>query len=422
VLRWLLVGYMYLFIHRPFEIWPSLGAIRFELLYALLTGFVWLLHPGKRWLPNSLHKAFFAFVGAVLICWLTSPWMEQGYFLVDKYLKMLFVYVLLVTIIHEEDGLRKIAEAFLVIMAIYMLHSVWEFRNGRYVFRMGIVRLIGVDATMNDPNSFAATLLYALALVPALWVGNRSRLWRSFLVFYMLLTLGCVALTGSRAAAVVLVFWAALTIARSRWRLALGALAVAAAPLMWAALPESLQNRFETIINPEAGPMNAQVSAQGRLEGFWLGMQLFQENPLTGCGPGVWRVATQTKLESHNLYGQLLGELGLVGAVPFAFVVLLFWLNARWIARRYREHPEWGRDFLYHFGQCLGVALLLLLLNGNFGHNLFRYTWLWYGAFLIIARYCVEQRLSREGEPEAEAVPSWEPLNHGQMAWNAARS
>ena len=39
-MRWLLIGYMYLFIHRPFEIWPTLGDFRIELVFALLAGFV----------------------------------------------------------------------------------------------------------------------------------------------------------------------------------------------------------------------------------------------------------------------------------------------------------------------------------------------------------------------------------------------
>ena len=36
------------------------------------------------------------------------------------------------------------------------------------------------------------------------------------------------------------------------------------------------------------------------------------------------------------------------------------------------------------------VSVLMLLLMGWGGHNLFRYTWLWYGGFLIIARHCNE--------------------------------
>jgi hypothetical protein len=38
---------------------------------------------------------------------------------------------------------------------------------------------------------------------------------------------------------------------------------------------------------------------------------------------------------------------------------------------------------------------------GNFGHNLFRFTWLWYGGFLIIARHCAARRVA-EWEPEPE--------------------
>jgi hypothetical protein len=38
------------------------------------------------------------------------------------------------------------------------------------------------------------------------------------------------------------------------------------------------------------------------------------------------------------------------------------------------------------------------MFMGNFGHNMLRFTWLWYGGFLIIARYCVQVRLA---DPEA---------------------
>ena len=87
----------------------------------------------------------------------------------------------------------------------------------------------------------------------------------------------------------------------------------AAAPLAFVALPESLQTRFETIINPEVGPKNAQESGEGRLLGLTTGFSLWAANPLNGIGPGAWRPATGSKIESHNLYGQLIGELGTLG-------------------------------------------------------------------------------------------------------------
>src|SRR5436190_843651 len=32
---WILIGYMFLFIHRPFEVWPSLGEMHLERVYAV---------------------------------------------------------------------------------------------------------------------------------------------------------------------------------------------------------------------------------------------------------------------------------------------------------------------------------------------------------------------------------------------------
>ena len=55
--------------------------------------------------------------------------------------------------------------------------------------------------------------------------------------------------------------------------------------------------------------------------------------------------------------------------------------------------------------------VFLLLFMGNFGHNLFRFTWLWYGGFLIIARHCVEVRLAEwEPVPEVEDTRSEEGI------------
>lgn len=408
-MRWLLIGYMYLFIHRPFEIWPFLGTFRIELLYALTIGAAWVISPSRRWLPNRLHLAFFSLAGAILFCWGVSPWSSTAFDHIYNYFALVYFYILLTSSIHEEEDLRLIVQAFFAIMALYALHSLYEFRCGRFVYRMAIPRLVGVDISHNDPNSFSASLLYALTLLPAAWVAGRSQAWRTFLVCHVALTVGCVALTGSRAGLVTLIFWVGITIWRSRFRWAFALAVVLSAPFLWSLLPPSLQNRFETIINPDAGPLNAKVSGQQRLLGLWLGVELFDKYPITGCGPGSWKKATGSSIESHNLYAQVIGELGLLGAIPFACVVLLFWRNTRRIARLYREHPHWERDFLYTLSWCLATALLLLLLNGNFGHNLFRYTWLWYGAFLIIARHCVEQRALAEAGLNPHPAP-WQAV------------
>lgn len=413
-MHWLLIGYMFLFIDRPFEVWPWLGDLRVERVYMLLTLAVWVVHPGKRFLPNAQHAAYFAFACAVLFAWAMSPWAATGQPVVEDWLKIVVFYVLLVTSVHDEKGLKRVACGFVAVMGLYLLHSFREYLAGRHTYRMGIARMIGVDTTLGDPNSFGASIIFALPIAWALWKSDLGgRLGRNLILGYVALSSLCVLLTGSRGSLIGLVVWFGILIWGTRYRMtALAGFAVGA-PLAFVALPESLQTRFETIVNPDVGPANAKESGEGRLLGLTLGFKQWMNSPLTGIGPGAWRPANNTKIESHSLYGQLVGETGTLGLLAFLAMLVCFRANLRAVARVRREVPAWENDLVFTLPRAVGVALFLLLLMGLGGHNLFRFTWLWYGGFLIIARHCVARRLANwepeaeEPEAEPELPPGW---------------
>src|SRR5262249_50718788 len=164
---WLLIGYMFMCIYRPFEIWPILGEFRLELVYMLGAGTIWLAAP-KRLPLNWLTLAVFAFAAALIVCSILSGWSDNCLGGIEPGLKFLVFFLMVVTVVHDENRLKQLIIGFLAVMAIYMLHSLWEFHCGRYVSRMGISRMIGVDHT-SDPNSFAMSIVLSLVFVPALW-------------------------------------------------------------------------------------------------------------------------------------------------------------------------------------------------------------------------------------------------------------
>jgi O-antigen ligase len=400
-MHWLLIGYMFLFIDRPFEVWPLLGELHVERFYMLFTMAVWLVHPGKRFLPNRQQAAYAFFAFAVLACWVLSPWSDQGQPVVEDWFKVVVFYVLLVTTVNDERALKKVVVGFVAVMGVYLLHSLREYVGGRHTYRMGIARMIGVDSTLGDPNSFGASIVFVLPFIPALWrSGVGGRRGKVLLLGFAGLCSLCILLTGSRSSLIGLLVWGVLTLIRVRrawlWML----VAVGLSPVAFMALPESLQTRFETIVNPDVGPENAKESGEGRIEGFLKGFDLWGANPLTGVGPGAWRPATRSKVESHNLYGQLLGEMGTLGLVAFGFLVACFVTNLRRIKRVRRQEPENANEFVFQVASAVGTGLFLLLLMGNFGHNLFRFTWLWYGGFLVIANHCVTRRVPVEDDED----------------------
>jgi O-antigen ligase len=168
--------------------------------------------------------------------------------------------------------------------------------------------------------------------------------------------------------------------------------------LLWLALPEELQNRFHTIIDPSYGPEVARDSAESRTQGLLDGLNLWSQHPVTGVGPGAFALTRESGLQAHNLYGQVLGELGTFGSLSFIFALWAFLANTIEISGLYKKHPAFPKDFIYQLSTAVGMAVVLLLVMGYSGHSLYRYTWMWFGAFQAIALHLARRRESLDWE------------------------
>jgi O-antigen ligase len=403
---WLLGGYMWLCIHRPFEVYPALGDLQIERAYFLIMFAFWAVSPNKGFLSNRLHGALAVFTVALTICWLASPYRDQERCsnAIETYFKVALFYVLVVTSVRDEKSLRRLLALFLGSVALYMAHSLLEYTNGRFEFRMGIVRMVGVDVTWADPNAFASTVLLSLPLTLPFWSQTRSLVVRVALGLFTAMACCCIVLTGSRAGfvglAVFCVFCMLLSKAKARMVLLLGI----AALLLVAFMPSYLQDRFMTLVDPSRGPANAQESAEGRIGGFFEGFHLWDASPIVGIGPGAFLYATGIGFNSHNLYAQVVSEMGAVGAIAFVGMLACFFLNWRETRRLYRNQSP---DFLYHVSRALALNVFLLLLMGWSGHNLFRYNWLWFAAFQAVALHCIRVRAAAYRSVPASGGLAW---------------
>lgn len=404
-----MIFYVYLAIHRPMEIWESLGDLRPELIFFTLMTVAWTI-AGKRLRCPALLLAIGGMAMAFVFSWAMSPWADNAEAVVKNYTLVVVFALIMATAIRDERGVYKLLTAFMIVMAVYMLHSVWEYKNGRHVFRMSIARLVGVDRSLGDPNSFGASIIYSLPFLSFFWVywGRGCKRW--LIGAYLLLAVGCVLLTGSRSSLLGGIVWGGTLLLQSRHKALAAVLLGVLACSSWFVLPESLQNRFETIIDPSVGPANAQESGMGRIQGLVNGVALLNRFPLTGCGPGAWRPATGSPIESHSLYGQVMGEMGAVGILTFGTLVVTLTLHLRKLKRM--THPGNGSTpdvALHALARAMGTSLFLLLFLGIFGHNLYRYNWAWYAAFTAVALGVCQERLRNPFSiTDDEAAQGWD--------------
>jgi O-antigen ligase len=389
---YLIGGYMFLMIYRPFEVWPALAHLHIERVYIGVLILYWAFIVEKRWRQNRVSWAMATFWLVYFASWQNSPYRPFLHEGVEHYFLASIGFAFVVTSLRDERDLKLVILLLLCAMTIYMAHSLREYSCGRGVRRMGTWRMVGVDTTFNDPNRFAATVVYCLPLVWPLWTECRRNWHRLVLLTYIVLSCTCVMLTGSRTGFAGLLAIAVVMGILSKHRLQLAVLFALTAPLAWYCLPQDRQDRYLTLLDPSYGPENAQQSARGRVVGLKSGIELWKQNPVLGAGPNAFALAAGTGFQSHQLYGQVLGELGTIGALSFGALLLAFIGNTLVLRRFCRDHNELSTSFSARLSAAMTLAICLLLLFGFGTHNLYRCFWEWFGAFQVVAMYCLEQR------------------------------
>lgn len=385
-----LIGYIFLAVFRPFEVWPQLGALRIELVYAIGM-LITFANIQKNTKPgNSLNTYVWLLFLLVLISPIHSPYTAVTMHWLSEYWKVFLVYLVILYGVRNRVELEWLLLGFLGTLFLYELLSLIEYGNGRHMYRMGIVRMIGVDNKFNDPNAFAATICYSMPLV-FMFLKYKSTIFQPKLVWlacFSLFLLGilCIVLTGSRTGMVGVILLLALQVWSSKNRFRYLIASIAALAATWSQMPASLHNRFESLWNPEASTKGAAMSAASRLDGFLDGLQMMLDRPI-GFGAHTFRhardyVGKWGGLDAHNLYGQVMGELGFLGAIALLGMVYMTWRTTKAIKANAQAISDLSQRNFYH---CLAVALnhslILLLFYGISSHNLYRYTWLWYAAF-----------------------------------------
>jgi len=292
----LYVGLVYL---RPHEIIPALRELP---ILPVILGAAFL-----AWLPSRkppfdapqlwLFPALIAWMGLTV---LLNGWAGGAvYTLVVQFPLLLLFFVIstsTVTIGRHEAFIAMIALA----TAVLALHGVDQVAtgigwSGASVSQGSRITYIG---SFNDPNDLA--LAFVIALPMQAYMLGRSRFaGRVFWLACIALTAYGIFLTNSRGgilAALALLLLAFL----SRFGVVMAAVAGSAAVGALAMLP----TRMESLSAGES-------SAAGRVESWYVGLQMFFSRPIIGIGKGNY--GEFHELTAHNSLVLVFAELGIVG-------------------------------------------------------------------------------------------------------------
>ena len=196
-----------------------------------------------------------------------------------------------------------------------------------------------VTGLLEDPNDLALAQLMATPFLAEAWLGARG-LKKWFLGALLLLPVGGILVTQSRGGLLGLAVGSFVLL---RGRISSRAVSISLVGLILAAgiVLSGVSERADT-----QGDEGIDLSAQGRLDAWRSGINMFSHHPLTGVGfkmfndyyldyavdPAEWLAGKS----AHNAFVLCLAETGLLGFIPF---MMLVWLSVRANQRLLRRPP-----------------------------------------------------------------------------------
>lgn len=395
-----LILFTVLFVLRPGELWPALGALRLERVIGSITLLGILMEQRHREGRIALDRSrqtllLLGFVGAVALSVPFAYWRTQAAEGLTEVLRILAYYFMVAMLVNNHVRLRAFVGTFCVMIAFVCVSSLYEYFHGVSFFAQGIDRAVGITSFGENPNELGTTLASAFPIFFLLAFMRGLRLGRLVFGGLALAMVVGIVLTGSRASILGLTAGSAFLCWRSRHRVLALTMLLCLAIAGYAAMPKQYQSRYASIVKK---------SSRGREVMWFDGLKMLLDRPFFGVGINCYGTARGVKyaatpgdyMNAHSLYFQVIGELGLVGAVAFfSFLVEMLRMNRRTARTIARERPSWSFERIIL--DAIFAGLVALLISGIFGHSLLRRTWYVYAA-LGLAIFRIQ---AQSGRPEA---------------------
>ena len=265
-------------------------------------------------------------------------------------------------------------------------------------------RLAGAPSDVINPNELGLVIVTAIPFLHyLLWTsGFKARLLYLLLMPPLLYAL---ILTQSRGAFLALLVVAFFVFKESSHKFSLIVVAILVAMAGWQVMTDQQKDRYLSLVG-ESETSNA-VSADGRIQGMLTEFKLGFQRPLVGHGLGTTPEAKTHILgkrqASHNLYAELLIELGLIGA--FLFLRFLFKVY-KGLSENNKLTIEHEFDpFYVNLNKAMTAVFWMYVVYSSNYWGLSQYYWYLFAGAVVVFHRLTQLSLVVPGGAEAPAMP-----------------
>jgi putative inorganic carbon (hco3(-)) transporter len=315
--------YLLLVLIRPQD-YPAMvdsAGLPLQPIMLIIAAVFWLLSPRKNF-DAPQYALLLAFFVVQMVSHIFNGWFGGALDQVGKFAPVVLAFAVFANGLDRRERILKTMAAFALCAAVLAIHGIGQQRTGTGWTGVGLsqgtrIQYVGI---FNDPNDLGMLFVACIPMAAYLssrggWMGLRRLFW---LAVTGVLVYG-VYLTDSRGSLLALLGILGVYVWQRRGLFVAGALGSMAVAVLLA-----LPSRFSEIDAEEA-------SAQGRVESWYEGLQMFKEHPIFGVGPDMY--TDYNPLTAHNSFVLILAETGIIGfTLWLAFVIYCFrmmWAGSR---------------------------------------------------------------------------------------------
>ena len=302
--------------------------------------------PVRREMVIALALVLWAAITIPLSIWAGGSWAA----LTDHLIKAVIFFWLIGTLVTTRQRLMRFTWVLALCSIPLALTALTNYWSGVFITHatssvQRIAGYVGGAGLAGNPNDLALMLNLLMPLTGALFIITKQPWLRAVALGALILSVGAVIATFSRAGFITLAAIALATFASMVRRGALGAAVIVVFIALGAfvLIPDQYFTRLSTITNIEADTTG---SAQGRWDDYFVSLEYIRMNPLTGAGLGQDLLALNetrghaTWRSVHNAYLQAAVDLGLPGMALLLALLLASFGNARRVRRLAARRAE----------------------------------------------------------------------------------
>ncbi|RLB88324.1 MAG: hypothetical protein DRH50_15415 [Deltaproteobacteria bacterium] len=266
-------------------------------------------------------------------------------------------------------------QVFRVIEPVWLHVTTGYWGSATYIGTGFSDRLAGSPYDDVNPNGLAFIIVFILPLMHFA-TKNAGLRWKVLYYLLMPLFIYAMILTQSRSGLIGLIV-VTLGILRSiKWKIPVLIAITLCAVVIWGSLDQVHKERYLSI-NIFNRNVIGHESAEGRIQGWKWGFEVFLDRPLFGHGLGTsaeagWNIAGHGQI-AHNMYIEILQELGIIGFGVFVLFVKRLFESLIAIKKVSCESP--GSKFFTNLISAFEIQGILLIVFSFASYGLSTYIW-----------------------------------------------